>query len=77
MQVAVAVSEGKLTPGYPRDIHPRLTALLESVLVLDPLTRPSFARVVEEMEEIVSELKTTVCFLWRMCLGALTSKGAV
>ena len=57
VQVAVGVSEGKLKPSFPRDIHPRLNTLLDRVLKFDPSQRPSFDWIVTELSDIVTELK--------------------
>ena len=57
VQVAVAVSDGKLKPSFPQDIHPRLNTLLDRVLKFDPSQRPSFEWIVKELSDIVTELK--------------------
>lgn len=65
IQVALGVSEGKLKPIYPTDVHPKLNVLLESVLSLDQRDRPTFDVIVEELSMILEELKANVrsmCF---------------
>lgn len=67
VQVALGVSDGKLKPTFPREVHPRLTALLDSVLVMDPRARPSFDVIVMEMQDVVAELKEQVHQLYWVC----------
>jgi len=59
IHVAMGVSEGKLQPSFPKDIHPRLNALLESVVSFDPMERPSFEMIVKELSDILTELRET------------------
>lgn len=56
----MGVSEGKLKPSFPKDVHPRLNALLESVLSFDPMERPMFEFIVTELDEILTKLKEAV-----------------
>lgn len=58
--MATGVSSGKLKPSYPKDIHPRLNALLESALNVEAGERPTFEAIVLEMSDIITELKEKV-----------------
>lgn len=58
--MAIAVSKGKLKPSFPADIHPKLNDLLESVFDFEPSKRPDFKAIVNQMSEIIDEIRETV-----------------
>eukprot|EP00210_Caulerpa_lentillifera_P006312 g6029.t1 len=59
VQVAMAVSKGDLKPTFPMDIHPKLNDLMESVFDLEPSRRPAFKAIVNQMSEIIDEIRET------------------
>ncbi|GMH44888.1 hypothetical protein BSKO_12845 [Bryopsis sp. KO-2023] len=57
IQIAVAVSHGKVKPTIPQDVHPGISMLLDLCLMMEPEQRPTFAMIASQMTVIVKEVK--------------------
>ncbi|CAL9772515.1 unnamed protein product [Musa acuminata subsp. burmannicoides] len=75
LQAALGVRQG-LRPDIPKDMHPRLAALMQRCWDEVPSKRPSFEEITQELEELLHQVQVCLLFVWFAPMGLL-SKGSI